>query len=169
MKAEFLTIKEAADRFGRAEITVRRLVRQVVQKKNTPNRRFIRPGIMDAERFQKKKKPYAYSISTDLLKKAYGAALEKVAEVLTDKQSDTEIFEGSLAHVLRKANEQLEKQLSVKDEQIKALNQTLEDLSERQRETNILMKGLQERLLIESPRRRWWRFWRKERTRFDGQ
>ena len=159
MKAEFLTIKEAANRFGKAEITVRRLVRQVVAKRKNSDRRLIRPGTGDAERFQKRKKPYVYSISTELLKKAYGAALGKVAKVLTDKQPDAGGTEGSLANVLRKANEQMEKQLSVKDEQIKALNQSLEDLSERQRETNILMKGLQERLLIEAPRRRWWKLW----------
>lgn len=160
MKSEFLTIKDAADRYGKAEITVRRLVRQIVQKERTPNRRLIRPSVTDAAHFHKKKKPYAYSISTELLKKAYGDAMEKVVDALVGTRKGIEDDAGILANVLRKANEQLERQLSVKDEQIKALNQTLEDLSERQRETNILMKGLQERLLIEAPKRRWWKLWR---------
>lgn len=158
MKSNFLTIKEAADRFGKAEITIRRLVRQVVRRKSSPDRRLIRPGITDAERFQKQKKPFSYSINAELLKKAYGEAMEKVVLTL---QGHTSPEEGSLLSVFRKANEQLERQLSVKDEQIKALNQSLEDLSERQRETNILMKGLQERLLIDAPQKRWWHLWRR--------
>lgn len=160
MKSEFLTIKDAADRYGKAEITVRRLVRHVVQKERNPDRRLIRPSVTDAAHFRKKKKPYAYSISTELLKKAYGDAMEKMVDALAGPREGIEDDTGSLASVLRKANEQLEKQLIVKDEQIKAIHQTLEDLSERQRETNILMKGLQERFLIEPPQKRWWHLWR---------
>lgn len=160
MKNAFLTIKEAAERFGKAEITVRRLVRNVVQRAKGPDRRLIRPSMSDAERLRRQKKPYSYSISTDLLKKSYGDAMAKVAETLRSKPGG-EDPEESLMNILRTANAQLERQLGVKDEQIKALNQSLEDLSERQRETNILMKGLQERLLIEPPKRKWWRLWRK--------
>lgn len=160
MKTAFVTIKEAADQYGKAEITIRRLVRQIVRKHKSPDRRLIRPSMTETERFRRQKKPYAYSISTDLLKKAYGEAMDKVIETLAGAQMRTDEGE-SFARILQSANEQLERQLAVKDDQIKALNQALDALSERQRETNILMKGLQERLLIAPPQRRVWQFWRR--------
>ena len=57
--------------------------------------------------------------------------------------------------LLKKTNSSLEDQLKVKDDQIKALNQALDDLSERQRETNVLMKGLQEKFVaIPAPKKK---------------
>jgi chromosome segregation ATPase len=164
MSSAFVSIKEASDKYQKAEITIRRLVRQVVSKKKHKDRLLIRPSVTQVEKLKKQKKPFSYSINTKLLEKTYGDIIEAAKDAVLpkgdpiQKKKDEKERQEGIEEVFKMANAQLENQLKVKDDQIRALNQALDDLSERQRETNILMKGLQEKLLIEAPKkRRWWR------------
>jgi len=158
MPSDYLTIKEAAERFGKAEITIRRLVREIVAHAEAKERSFIRPGPDETAKLKKQRKPFSYAVSESLLAKSFGAAVASAQKKIRAKKTETETEE-AVTSVLKKSNAQLEDQLRVKDEQIRALSQALDGLTERQRETNILMKGLQERLLIEPPKKKhWWKF-----------
>lgn len=150
MNNSFLSIKDAAQQYGKAEITIRRLVRSLTKDGRNRDRKYVNPDVVEVKELRKKQKAFAYAISREFLERLYGLSGETPVIQNKEQQTETSI-----------AIESLRDQLHVKDEQIRALNQTLESLSERQRETNILMKGLQEKLLIEPPKRRWWRLWRR--------
>ncbi len=74
-----------------------------------------------------------------------------------DRTDQTGHFEGQTGHesgliaLLRETTDLLKGQLTVKDGQINTLNDQVRDLIERDRETNILLKGLQDRLLYLAP------------------
>ena len=140
----YISIKEASIRYQKAEITIRRFVRSVLEKEKAADRIMIHPLPQDAVKLKKMKKPFAYTISDDLLRKQFG-------EGSTAPQSHGSA-QGSYVHLLEHTNRSFEEQLKVKDEQIRVLAQAIDGLSERQRETNVLMKGLQERFLLSAPK-----------------
>lgn len=164
--SEFLSIKDAAEHYRKAQITIRRFVRSVLQKEKGKERLLIRPLPKEATKLKRGHIPFSYTIAEGLLEKHFGFAGGERAK------------EGSVDEVralLEKMNMSLTDQLKVKDGQIRTLAQAIDDLSERQRETNILMKGLQEGLLLAGPepqiihapsarakamKKRWWKLWR---------
>lgn len=139
----FISIKDASVRYQKAEITIRRFVRSVLEQEKNADRAFIHPLPTDAVKLKKSKKPFAYTISEELLKRHYGEA---------GSAPSVSSSHGSYVHLLERTNTNLGDQLKVKDEQIRVLAQAIDDLSERQRETNVLMKGLQERFLLSGPK-----------------
>jgi len=161
--SEYLSIKEAADRYQKAEITIRRFVRGVVQSKNKEERLGIHPSPKDVEQLKKKSKYFTYKISADLLEKKFGDTAESVSSSSHKAKSKKE--DGDYVHLLQNMNTSLMDQMKVKDDQIRALNQSLDEMTARQREMNILMKGLQEQFLLTSGKsadgKRWWAPWRK--------
>jgi hypothetical protein len=73
---------------------------------------------------------------------------EKQAVDDATQRPDKEIID-----LLKETTDMLRDQLQVKDEQIKSLNDKIDNLIERDRETNILLKGLQDRFLyLEKPK-----------------
>lgn len=156
MSTQFLTIKEAAEKYKKAEITIRRYVRSVVSESNSADREHIHPSPAEVKKLKSKKKPFSYSVSAELLQQKFAEAKKGVAKKKASAAADAESTDSSsaLASILQD-------QLKVKDEQIRSLNSALDGLSERQRETNILMKGLQEQLLLGSgSKESWWQFWK---------
>lgn len=145
---QFLTIKEAAEKYGKAEITIRRFVRGVLKAEDQKQREQIRPLPGEVEKLKKKSKPFTYSVSADLLEDQYGKDAGKTSAA--KKAKINEVADEAFLELLKKTNSSLEEQLRVKDQQIKSLNQSLDDLGERQRETNVLMRGLQQQFLIGS-------------------
>lgn len=63
-----------------------------------------------------------------------------------DMASRTSEFGRDLIDVLKEQMHEKDRQLGVKDQQISALNRTLDSQIERDRETNVLIKGLQEQV-----------------------
>lgn len=154
--ATFVSIKEAAERYSKAEITIRRFVRNVLREEKGAARTGIRPLPPDVAKLKKGKKPFSYTISPELLQKHFGQAAE-------GKQKGKRAAGDPYLSLLQTTNTTLQDQLKVKDDQIKLLSQAIDDLSQRQRETNILMKGLQEQLLLssgkEEEKKSWWKRW----------
>ncbi len=142
----------------------------MLEKEKSVERTFIHPLPKDAAKLKKEHKPFSYTIARELLEKHYGAAGAQPSPAIQKGIPD------EYRTLLERINMSLTDQLKVKDEQIRVLAQAIDDLSERQRETNILMKGLQERLLLAAPqpdiveatpgpsnpkksKKRWWRLW----------
>lgn len=142
--APFISIKDASIRYQKAEITIRRFVRSVLEQEKNVDRALIHPLPTDAVKLKKSKKPFAYTISEELLKRHFGDT--------GSAHATPSSAHGSYVHLLERTNLNLGDQLKVKDEQIRVLAQAIDDLSERQRETNVLMKGLQERFLLSAPK-----------------
>lgn len=149
MSDRWATVVEARKLTGKSESTIKRLVREIVADPEHPDRREIQPSHEEVERLRAAGEPYVWRISTALLLRRF--PLKERPEV-----GDTPAAAGTqsrdlvvqvLQEQLRSKDEQfrsLEKQLDRKDEQIANLN-------ERQRETNILMKELQQRLALAPP------------------
>jgi hypothetical protein len=142
--APYISIKDASIRYQKAEITIRRFVRSVLEKEKNADRLLVHPLPADTVKLKKSKKPFAYTISEELLKRHFGETGSSNAMPSSSH--------GSYVHLLERTNLNLGDQLKVKDEQIRVLAQAIDDLSERQRETNVLMKGLQERFLLSAPK-----------------
>lgn len=139
----YLSIRDAAEKYHKAEITVRRFVRSVLEKENAKERAFIMPLPKDAAKWKKQKKPFSYTIAQALLEEHFGSV-----PLSQSRRTDREDYRG----LLESMNMSLQEQIKAKDEQLRLLAKAIDDLSERQRETNILMKGLQERLLLSAPK-----------------
>lgn len=74
--------------------------------------------------------------------------IQEKKEDLKQPSPDKEII-----YLLKETTEILRDQLQVKDEQIKSLNDKIDNLIERDRETNILLKGMQDKILrLEQPK-----------------
>jgi hypothetical protein len=70
-----------------------------------------------------------------------------------NKTADTLNNDGQIITLLKETTEMLRGQLKVKDDQIKNLDDKIGQLIERNRETNILLKGLQDKMvLLEKPK-----------------
>ncbi len=154
-----LSIKEAADRYQKAEITIRRLVRSIVKDAESPDRHLITPDPTEAKKLQSKRKPFSYTLSLELLERHFAGTGAKAAK--------SPVQNSEYIRLLEQTSEGLKDQLKVKDEQIKSLQNSIEGLSERQREMNILMKGLQQQLMLSSgqpateKKSSWWTPWKK--------
>ena len=161
MEHNHLSIKEAADRYQKAEITIRRLVRSIVKKSQSKDRALIEPSPADALKLKNKRKPFSYSLSSALLEKHFGAAKSQ------GRRTGDANHGSDYIRLLEETNMKFQQQLSVKDDQIRAMQQSVESLAERQREMNVLMKGLQQQLLLtsgkdpveNSKKSRWWKVW----------
>lgn len=156
----FISIKEASERYGKAEITIRRFVKSVLEKQASKQRHQVHPLPEDATKLKKQKRPFAYTISAELLKQKFGEEKDREEEKQAEMSADHYVS------LLEKTNAGLLDQIKVKDQQIGALNTSLEQLSERQRETNVLMKLLQDKFILPAPaedasKKGWWR-WRKK-------
>lgn len=151
METTFLSIKDASQKYGKAEITIRRLVRSIVNDASSGDRGMISPAPSQAQKLKLKRKPFSYTLSTDLLEKHFGATATAPRARHLERGPE-------YTRLLEQTSEGLKQQLVVKDEQIRALNTSIQALSERQHEMNVLMKGLQQQLLLTSGRKKrgWW-------------
>lgn len=144
-----LTVSEACKFTGKSESTIKRMLREIVADPAHPERRLIDPPHDEVERRKAAGDSYMWHIDTELLLKRYPPATAS-DESKPSGQSDSAL-QGVVVEVLQE-------QLRSKDEQIRTLETQLDrkddqiaDLNERQRESNILMKALQERLTIAPP------------------
>ena len=90
---EFLTIKEAADKYAKAEITIRRFVRNVVKENDEFQRSCIQPSPDEVEKLKKSSKPFSYKVSSELLDNHYVDKEEKtVSKSTKHKNLSTKSF-----------------------------------------------------------------------------
>ena len=150
MTVPFATVADARKLTGKSESTIKRLVREIVADPEHPDRREIEPSHEQVERLRAAGEPYVWRISTELLLRRFPLKERRepsgTVPAAAGPQS-ADLVVQVLQEQLRSKDEQfrsLEKQLDRKDEQIANLN-------ERQRETNILMKELQQRLALAPP------------------
>ena len=147
MPEEFITIKEAALQTGKAEITIRRFVQRIV--KGTDAKRAMLQPSPDELQQHVDGPPPAWRISTKLLSEQFPSP-EQGSESAAAGYVPSD--EAPIVAVLKAQNATMEKQLEVKDEQIKSLTTLVhslgDQLNDRLQESNVLMKGLQERMAL---------------------
>jgi hypothetical protein len=147
---QHLTLAEARDLTGKSESTIKRKIHDVTSDPAHPDRPLILPPADEVERRKASREPYAWKVNRSLLLRWFppDESASKPAgggdRAATANDAVIEVLRQQL-HSKDQQIETLSKQLDRKDEQITALN-------ERQREFNVLMGQLQERLAIAGPR-----------------
>lgn len=166
--SDFINIKEASELTGKAEITIRRLVKRFIKKNPKQIKR------------SEAKNGYTYHIEKAFLLEKLNLTsllsdqMDNSKEPLNDQSKKTETQEGLSEKVkvndqlinplkilqdeLKIKNDQLKerdafykKQLDTKDKQLSKKDDQIDNLLERDREKNILIKNLQDQFLLQNP------------------
>jgi len=142
----FLSIKEAAERAEKAEITVRRFVQSIVKEQaSSSQRKHIQPTPAEVRILKKQKRPFSWKISEELILQQFlhNTASQSVAKTKEKTKEDSALFS-----LLQSELEGKKEQMKVKDDQIQALTEIVHSLNERMREGNVLMASLQKHLAL---------------------
>lgn len=148
---QHLSVSEAREFTGKSESTIKRLLREIVDDPQHVDRLFILPPAGEVQLRKAVKEPYVWKFDRQLLLRRFpqGDAAENGGVATGGPASThTELVMQVLQEQLRSKDEQmrtLEKQLDRKDNQIASLN-------ERMRESNVLMRELQQRFAIAAPK-----------------
>lgn len=142
MPDRFLTISDAEKFTGKSRSTLRRFIDGIVKVENSPDRHLLQPTVEEVAALREQSQPFSWRISEELLRRQF---LKAEDDVTPDAKQGSEAVGASdssrLVSVLEKSISMLERELSEKNNQIAAMN-------ERMRESNILMKDLQQRLAL---------------------
>lgn len=138
---QHLTVKEATQFTGKSESTIKRLIREIVNEPQHPDRRYILPAHDELEQRKAAGEPYAWKIDKVLLLSRFP---EQPMAGKSQAPSDDSPPQASgssdrIITVLEKTVAMLEAELGEKNKQITAFQ-------ERQREQNLLLKNLHEQL-----------------------
>lgn len=137
---QHLTVKEAGELVGKSESTIKRLIREITSDADHPDRERIQPGHDEVAKRRAAGEPYVWKIDAALLKSRY------------PEESETPDAAGEEARTKSTAEDRivvvLERSIAVLQAELEAKNKQIESFHERQREQNVLLKSLQERILI---------------------
>lgn len=146
MPTPLLTITQAATLIGRSPSTVRRLIHDITQKKNHPDRSGIDPNPKKELAYKKRGETFTWRIRQDLLLRNFSSALAGGKRTSFDPSA--ELRTGLLRMTPKNGDilSILEKELELKNQQIEKQWEVIHALNDRLREGNILMGSLQKRL-----------------------
>ena len=146
MDQQFLTIKQATERYVVSDITLRRLAREITRDGGHEFREYIRPIRAELEQFKRENRPFEYELSTKLLGLRYklrSPDTEEGSATIGDTRADV----GTAAmSILESTNDLLREQLHVKDDQIRQLNESLRAMQQQQNATTAVLVRLTERI-----------------------
>jgi len=146
MDDEFLSIKQAAERYVVSDVTLRRLAREITRDEHHEYREYVRPPAADLRTLKQENKPFEYELCTKLLGLRYKQVQDE-SEEGTAKVNDKREDVGTAAmNLLQSTNDLLHGQLQVKDDQIRQLNESLRAMQQQQNATNMLLVRLSERI-----------------------
>lgn len=150
---QHLTLSEARTVTGKSESTLKRLLREIVSDPTHPDRSYILPSPEEIARRKAANEPYAWKIDRQLLLRRFPA--DEPAHASSGGVTEP-THHSAPADLMLKV---LEEQLKSKDQQIRTLevqldrkDEQISNLNERMRESNVLMRELQQRLALPSPK-----------------
>ena len=71
MDHEYLSIKQASERYVVSDVTLRRLAREITREDGHELRELIRPSAAELKQLKEERKPFEYELSTKLLSLRY--------------------------------------------------------------------------------------------------
>jgi hypothetical protein len=144
----FLTVREAAHFVHKSPSSIRRIIHPIVRADNHPDRAHIQPSVEDAVQLRLKGESFAWRISDELLQRVVPAEESTAA---ASKPQQSHAGDGALIAMLQREleikNDQIRQQTELNSNQMKLI----EGLSERIRESNILIGSLQQQLALPHP------------------
>ena len=165
---DFLTIKQAAELTNKSTITIRRLIKLLLTQNN--------PEVIHLIKQKQGRGGFIYKVKQDLIRQKYNLPNQKDKQkenLPTQKIKDDQITQEQKPEPSSKANVSIEvleakaeiinllkgelykkdNELKTKNWQIGSLGKKIDNLIERDRETNIILKSLQDKvLMLEGPR-----------------
>ena len=151
MEHDFLSIKQASERYVVSDVTLRRLAREITREDRDEFREYIRPGAAELKQLKEEGRPFEYELSTKLLNLRYKERNAKAEEGNSSSGAKKDETNASTS-IPDPAFELFREQLKVKDEQIRQLNESLRAMQQQQNGTNMLLVRLSERLpLLSEP------------------
>jgi hypothetical protein len=152
MTERWATVAEARKLTGKSESTLKRLLREIVAEPNHPERGSVQPSPEEVARLRAAGQQYVWRIDRELLLRRFPLKEEEGAGAGPGAAA------GKPGHAGELVVQVLQEQLQSKDEQIRSLQTQLDrkddqiaNMNERQRETNVLMRELQQRLALAPP------------------
>jgi len=116
---------------------------EILKKSKKSISRYVRRGLLHPERIKSQRGTLEYRFSRADLK-----AFKTPAETQDKTRPDKTRQDSEVITLLKETTQVLRGQLNVKDKQIKSLMGKVDQLIERGRETNILLGGLQNKVLM---------------------
>jgi hypothetical protein len=146
--ATFLTVKEAARLTGKSPSSIRRVLYPIIENPSHPDRSHIEPSVDDVQRLRLNGENFAWRLSEDLLRREVRVdpGAEKGSGGSSTKLSGQP--DADLLTMLRRELEIKNQQITQQGELIAKQMELVSGLSERLREGNILIAGLQQRLAL---------------------
>jgi len=138
MADNYLTISEAEKLTSKSRSTLRRFVERIASSDDAPNRSLLLPTPDEIRSLKEQRQPFSWKMARELLEREFPATRD--AEKGT--QPHTGAADGNrIISILEKTVTVLEEELTQKNKQIAAFQ-------ERQREHNVLIQQLQERVSL---------------------
>lgn len=118
---------------------------KLLKKSRKTISRYIRKGLLKPERIKSQRGTLEYRFKQADLESLKIPGTDKIRQEQTRQgiRQDSEVIT-----LLKETTQTLRDQLTVKDKQIKSLGNKIDGLIERGRETNILLKGLTNKVLM---------------------
>jgi cell division septation protein DedD len=149
---QHLSLSEARTVTGKSESTLKRLLREIVTNPDHPDRPFILPSVEEIERRKAANEPYVWKIDRQLLLRRFPAD-----EPMTPPNRGATggpagaAPEDIMLQVLRDQLESKDRQIQTLEVQLDRKDEQISNLNERMRESNVLMRELQQKLALPSP------------------
>jgi len=110
--------------------------------------RYIKKSLIIPEKIKSQKGSIEYRFNRAELEAFKITGTDKIkTDIIDDKRQDTG-QNRDIIILLKETTEILKEQLKIKDEQIKSMSKKIDQLIERSRESNILIKGMANKLLL---------------------
>ncbi len=138
MENEFITITEAAQLSGRTDIEIMRLIKDRLQTSGL--------AVESIMKREQREKGMMYLIHKEFLFQELGRINPK--ENAPEKAAEKPIAPEPILEAKNEMIATLQKIIETKDGQMEDLSKKIDQLIERDRETNILLKGMQERMFL---------------------
>lgn len=150
---QHLTLSEARAFTRKSESTLKRLLREIVSNPNHPDRPSILPSVDEVERRKAAKEPYVWKIDRHLLLRRFPAdEPTPQPDGGVPRTSDASAPSGVMLQVLQEQLKSKDQQIRTLEVQLDRKDEQISNLNERMRESNVLMRELQQRLALPMPK-----------------
>jgi hypothetical protein len=138
-----LTIREAADRTGHSTHKIRRLIKAIADQPNHPDRSQVEPNAADVQRLTAEGLQFTWRVTEELVRKELG---DDAGTAETPRSEGSGAGDSNLVALLQRAIEAKEQAEARLFEQLRVKDEQIASLSERLRESHILLQSAQKQL-----------------------
>ena len=121
---------------------------EILKKSRKTISRYIRKGLLKPERIKSQRGTLEYRFKQADLESLKIPGTDKIRQDIRGETRQAIRQDNEVITLLKETTQVLRDQLAVKDKQIKSLSGKIDQLIERDRKTNVLLKGLTNKVLM---------------------